>query len=109
MRQRVILSLAIAGMFILASAAASRADWYYQSESSDKSTSEMTSPSAEPGIGAPEVGTFERQEPTEAGLLPPSERSMYFGNSKAGSPDDESVPKVEVGGLRIREGVDTGP
>ncbi len=106
MRHRAMLSLAIAGMFILASAAVSGANWYQESESSGGSTSEMTSPSSEQGMGAPEAGTYEGREATEAGKLPSDKDTMRSGREFRG---DETIPVVEANGEVYRLGIDTGP
>ncbi len=111
MRHRAMLSLAIAGMFILASAAVSRANWYHKSESSQGSSSEMTSPSSEQGTEAPEAGTYERQEATEAGKLPPGEDAMGPRSEfrSGGNIPGENIPLAESNGEVYRLGIDTGP
>ncbi len=106
MRRITTLSLAVAGLFVLTYAAVAQANWYQHSESSGGSTSEMTSPSDDPGTSAPEVGTYERQEATEAGKLPPGEKSMSSGGEFR---SDENVPTYEVGGRTYRAGIDDGP
>ncbi len=104
MRQRAMLTLAIAGMFILATAAVSHANWYHKSESSEGSTSEMTSP-GEPGSEAPQAETYEQQQPSEAGQLPPDANFRSGNDFQSGEP----VGSVEAGGLEYRQGIDTGP
>ncbi len=106
MRHRAMLSLAIAGMFILASVAVSRADCYHKSESSQGSTSEMTAPSSEQGTEAPEAGTYQRQEATEAGKLPPGENAMRSGPEFRSG---EDIPVFEASGEMYRLNIDTGP
>ncbi len=105
MRHRAMLYFAVAGMFILASAAVSQANWYHQSEGSQGSSSEMTSPSGEQGNDASQAETYEQQQPVEAGQLPPPE-SLRSGND---FPGGEPVETIDVGGLKYREGIDTGP
>lgn len=104
MRQRAMLSLAIAGMFILTFAAVTEANWYHQSEGSQGSTSEMMAPSSEPGTEAPEVGSYQYQEAMETGNLPslgtsPSEGEQF-------SPGGEDIEVVEQGGATFRVGID---
>ena len=106
MRRTAMLSLAIAGMFILMSTGVSRANWYHKSGSSEGSSSEMTSPSGEPGTEAPQAGTYESQEASDAGKLPLGENTMNSGSKFRG---DEDVPAIDVGGLKYRVGIDTGP
>ncbi len=104
MRQRAMLSFAIAGMFILASAAVTRANWYHSSEGSQGSTSEMMSPTSEPGTEAPEVGSYEYQLQMETGNLPPLETSRSSGERF--SPGDEGLQVIEQGGITFRVGID---
>jgi len=101
-----MLSLAIAGMFILASAVVSQANWYHKSGSSEGSSSEMTSPSGESGMEAPQAGPYERQEPSEAGQLPSGENTMSTGSDFR---SDEGGPIAEQGGTAFRVDIDAGP
>lgn len=105
MRQSATLALAIAGMFILGTAAVSQANWYHQSGSSEGSSSEMTSPSGEPGMEAPETGTYEYQQQLETGNLPPLENSRVPGELR--SSGGEPIEFVEAGGIGFRVGIDT--
>jgi len=105
MRQTRLLSLAVVGIFLLASSAIAMAgdgDWsspgdtYYgpvDSQSSMDSGSQATSP---------DQGTYQSQETLEAGKLPSGENTMSTGS-------DESFPIVEQGGAEFRDGIDTGP
>ncbi len=105
MRHRAMLYFAVAGMFILASAAVSQANWYHQSDSSQGSSSEMTSPSGEQGSDASQAETYQQQQPSEAGQLPPA------GNFRSGNDfqSGEPVETIDAGGLEYRLGIDTGP
>ncbi len=105
MRHRAMLSIAIACMFILASAGVSRANWYHKSDSSGGNTSEMSSPSSESGMEAPQGESYEGQEATEAGGLP-SDRNATESGTGIRSGD---VPTVEVDGTVYRLGIDDGP
>ncbi len=105
MRQSAMLTLAIAGMFILGTAAVSQANWYHQSGSSEGSSSEMTSPSSDPGMESQESETYEQQQPSEAGQLPPGENYRSGNDFRSGEP----VESIEAGGLEYRLGIDTGP
>lgn len=90
MRQRSLLSLAVVGVFLLASSAIAMAgDWDWSSPS-----------------GTTEQGNYESRETLEAGKLPSGEHMMGSGDE---SRSDESVPKAEFGGVTFREGIDTGP
>ena len=101
MRQRAMLSLAIAGMFILASAAVVQANWYHKSEGSEGSTSEMSSPSGELGMETPEPGTYEYEQALETGNLPSQVSGEQF------SAPGEEIAVVEQGGVDFRLGIDT--
>ena len=105
MRHRAMLFIAVAGMFILASAAVSQANWYHQSESPRGSSSEMTSPSGEQGNDASQAETYQQQQPTEAGQLPPAGNFISGNDFRSGEP----VERIEAGGLEYRQGIDTGP
>ncbi len=105
MRQRAMLFFALAGMFLLATAAVSRANWYHDSESSQGSSSEMTSPSGEPGTEAPQAETYEQQTPSEAGQLPPSDKFGPGNDLLRGEP----VQRIDAGGLDYRQSLDIGP
>ena len=80
-------------------------DWGGASGSSNPSESY---PSMESGSGAtsPDQGNYESRETLEAGKLPSGEQTMSSGS---GSRSEEDVPSVEAGGLKFREGIDTGP
>lgn len=85
MRLTRVLSLAVGGLFVLTSSAISIAgDWDWSSPS-----------------GSTDQGNYESRESLEAGSLPSGEHEMNSG--------DENVPTVESGGLKFREGIDTGP
>lgn len=99
MRRTWGLPLAVAGMFIFASAAVSQANWYYGSEGTDGGTSEMMAPPEE-------AGTYQQQEPSEAGKIPSGEKAMTPGEEPRAGDD---FPTVDSGGLKFRESVDTGP
>lgn len=107
MRRMAMLSFFIAGLFILASAAVVRADWYHQSGNPEGTKSEMSSPSSETRMEAPEAGTYEYQQALETGSLPPSEGSRVSGEPR--SSGGEEIQIVDQGGLKFRSGVDDGP
>ena len=96
MRERRLLSLAVVGIFLLASSAIAVAgdwDWSGPTESGIRSS-------------APDQGNYESRETVEAGKLPAGEKTMSPG-SESGSPED--APSVEAGGEKFRGGNDTGP
>lgn len=105
MRRMAMLSFVIAGMFIVASAAAARANWNHESGSSEGTTSEMMSPSSGPATEAPEVGTYEYQQALETGNLP-SEGNSVVSSEGSSSPGEE-IQVIEQGGLKFRLGIDT--
>ncbi len=105
MRRIAMLSLIVAGLFLSASAAVARANWYHQQESSGGPTSEMTSPSSGPGESAPEVGTYESQQPTETGSLPAWKASA----SSIGEYRSMNGFRELEYGEKDTAGVDTGP
>ncbi len=104
MRYRAMLTSAIAGMFILATAAVSQANWYHKSEGSDQSSSEYMSPSDEPQAQAAEPGTYEYQQEMETGNLPGLDTSR--GGDEQFSPGGEDVQVIEQGGATFRVGID---
>ena len=96
MRQIRLLSVAVVGIFLLASSAISMAgdwDWSSPTESGSKAMS-------------PDQGNYESGGTLEAGKLPSSENTMSSG-IESGS--DKSVQTVEGGGAEFRVGIDTGP
>ena len=104
MRQTRLLSLAVVGIFLLASSAISMAgDWDWSSPSETYGPA-GSHPSMESGSQAtsPDQGNYESQETLEAGKLPSGENTMSSGS-------DESFPIVEQGGAEFRDGIDTGP
>jgi len=108
MRQTRLLSLAVVGIFLLASSAISMAgDWDWSSPSATYGPA-GSHPSMESGSQgtSPDQGNYESQETLEAGKLPSGENTMSSGSGFRG---DESVPIVEEGGASFRVGIDTGP
>lgn len=108
MRQRMLLSLAVVGIFLLASSAISLAgDWDWSSPSETYGPA-GSHPSMESGSDStsPDVGNYESRETLEAGTLPPGADTMSSGS---GPRSDESVPTIDAGGVTFRVGIDTGP
>ena len=108
MRQTRLLSLAVVGIFLLASSAISMAgdwDWSSPSETYGPAGSHPSMESGSQGT-SPDQGNYESQETLEAGKLPSGENTMSSGSGFRG---DESVPIVEEGGASFRVGIDTGP
>lgn len=90
MRETRLLSLAVVGIFLLASSAISIAgDWDWSNPP-----------------GTSDQGNYESRDTLEAGKLPADENTM---SASRGSSSDEMAPKVEIGGVTFREGIDTGP
>ncbi len=104
MRYRAMLTLAIAGMFILTTAAVSQANWYHKSEGSDQSSSEYMSPSDESQARSAEPGTYEYEQQMETGNLPGLEASR--GSEGRFSPGSEDAQVIEQGGAEFRVGID---
>lgn len=108
MRERRLLSLAVVGIFLLASSAITMAgDWDWSSPSETYGPA-GSHPSMESGSDAtsPDQGNYESRETLEAGTLPSGEGTMSSGS---GPRSDESVPTIDGGGVSFRVGIDTGP
>lgn len=108
MRQTRLLLLAVVGIFLLASSVIVMAGDWSQGGSSESYGPAESSPSMESGNQAtsPDQGNYESQETVEAGKLPLGENTMNSGSKFRG---DEDVPSIDAGGLKYREGIDTGP
>lgn len=104
MRYRAMLTFAIAGMFIVATAAVTQANWYHKSEGSDQSSSEYMSPSDESRAEVAEPGTYEFQQQMETGNLPGLDTAR--GGEEQFSPGGEDLQVIEQGGTTFRVGID---
>lgn len=107
MRRRALLSLAVIGMFLAGSAAISMAGGWHSGASSDTYGPGESHPSMLGGSGetTADPGTFESQEPVEAGKIPSHEGGMISGGEFRGG---EEVQTVESGGLQYRLEIDAG-
>lgn len=105
MRHAAMMSSAVAGVFMLASAAVAQANWYHESGNPEGSSSVMTSPSSEAQAETPEPGTYQYEQALETGMLPPGSDSHFSGarSSRGG----EDIQVIDEGGFKIRLGIDT--
>ncbi len=106
MVQSRLLSVAVVGIFLLASSAISMAgDWggSYGTPDQTESHSSMESGS---GATSPDQGSYESQQGVEAGKLPSGENSMSSGSE---SRSEDSFRTQEFQGGNSRGDIDTGP
>ena len=108
MRQGRLLSVAVVGIFLLAtSAIAIAGNWDWGGTSETYGPAEGSS-SMESGSGAtsPDQGNYESQETLEAGKLPSGEKTM---NSGGEFPSGTDFQTYEISGRTYRAGIDDGP
>lgn len=106
MRYSRLLSLTVVGIFLMAASAISMAgDWSGTWGPSVSGESDTSMDSGSQAM-APDQGSYESRETLEAGALPPGDHSLNSGSEPR---IDEDAPSVDAGGVRFREGIDTGP
>ncbi len=106
MRQSAVLTLVIAGLFILGTAAVAQANWYHKSEGSDESSSEHMSPVGDQGTNASQPEQYGSPQQMETGGLPPGEQPEFLKDEFL-PPGAENAPVVDQGGIKLRIGIDT--
>lgn len=105
MRETRLLSVAVVGIFLLALSTVAVANWGGSSGASNQGESYSTMENVG-SMAAPDPDSYESRGNVEAGNFP---TSVHPESSGSESRSDEDVPTIESGGLKLRDGIDTGP